>query len=181
MADSTITKRALASSLKKLMEEIPFEKIQIAQICEQCEMHRKSFYYHFMDKYDLLNWIFDFEIASSIQVDSHALNSQQRIELLFQAYYYFYENKDFYRKALKVEGQNSFKNHFRECVQTLLKNRIYFPIDDEFDEFELNIFSDVALSLLERWLLDPNCMPPEEMVQRTIRLLKRDDLLLFEK
>lgn len=55
MAESTLTKRALASALKELMAEVPFEKITVAQICEKCDMNRKSFYYHFRDKYDLAN------------------------------------------------------------------------------------------------------------------------------
>ena len=38
MADSNITKRALASSLKELMMEQPFEQINVAQICERCNM-----------------------------------------------------------------------------------------------------------------------------------------------
>ena len=59
MADSNITKRALATSLKELMLEQPFDKINVAQICARCNMNRKSFYYHFKDKYDLVNWIFD--------------------------------------------------------------------------------------------------------------------------
>ena len=58
MADSNITKRALAAALKELMEQKPFSKINVAEICEKCGMNRKSFYYHFKDKYDLVNWIF---------------------------------------------------------------------------------------------------------------------------
>ena len=58
MADSNITKNALATSLKKLMREKPFEKISVSDICDDCGMNRKSFYYHFKDKYDLVNWIF---------------------------------------------------------------------------------------------------------------------------
>ncbi|MEF2795654.1 MAG: TetR-like C-terminal domain-containing protein [Hydrogeniiclostridium sp.] len=27
---------------------------------------------------------------------------------------YFYENRNFYRRALRVKGQNSFSEHFRE-------------------------------------------------------------------
>ena len=64
MADSNITKRALASALKGLMEELPFDKINVAHICERCDMNRKSFYYHFRDKYDLVNWIFDTEFLT---------------------------------------------------------------------------------------------------------------------
>ena len=68
MADSNITKHALAAALQELMTELPFEKINVAQICERCKMNRKSFYYHFKDKYDLVNWIFDTEFIALINV-----------------------------------------------------------------------------------------------------------------
>ena len=37
MADSNITKRALADAIKALMQEMPFEKINVAHICERCD------------------------------------------------------------------------------------------------------------------------------------------------
>ena len=61
MADSNITKSALASALKELMETTPFAKITVSDICAKCNMNRKSFYYHFKDKFDLVNWIYDVE------------------------------------------------------------------------------------------------------------------------
>ena len=61
MADSNITKLALSNALKELLAERPFEKISVSDICQKCSMNRKSFYYHFRDKYDLVNWIFDTE------------------------------------------------------------------------------------------------------------------------
>lgn len=67
LADSNITKRALASSLKELMETEPFSKIGVSDICEACEMNRKSFYYHFKDKYDLVNWIYYTECVTSLK------------------------------------------------------------------------------------------------------------------
>ena len=54
MAESNITKQALANGLKELMAVHPFEKISIGQICDKCHMSRQSFYYHFKDKYDLI-------------------------------------------------------------------------------------------------------------------------------
>ena len=38
MADSNMTKRALAAALKELMGEMPFAKITVADICEKCDM-----------------------------------------------------------------------------------------------------------------------------------------------
>ena len=58
MANSNVTKRVLANSLKELVQEVPLEKITIADICASSGMNRKSFYYHFRDKYDLLKYIF---------------------------------------------------------------------------------------------------------------------------
>ena len=36
MADSNITKSALASALKELMETTPFAKITVSDICAKC-------------------------------------------------------------------------------------------------------------------------------------------------
>ena len=63
MADSNSTKSALADAMKKLMVRKSFAKISISDLCEECGLNRKSFYYHFKDKYDLVNWIFDTEIT----------------------------------------------------------------------------------------------------------------------
>ena len=67
MADSNITKRALALAMKELMKTTPFSKISVGDICEKCEMNRKSFYYHFKDKYDLINWIYSTEFIANMQ------------------------------------------------------------------------------------------------------------------
>ena len=84
MADSGITKRALAEALKQLMEELPFSKISVADICEQCNMNRKSFYYHFKDKYDLLNWILDTEfLGTALKSGEPAKTSIDRLYDLF--------------------------------------------------------------------------------------------------
>lgn len=90
-----------------------------------------------------------------------------------QAYHYLYENRDFYRKALKIEGQNSFKSHFRDFIQSHIKSQAIYFLYEDLDEFELNVLSDVALSLIENWLMDLNCMSPDEMTDRTLRLLNR--------
>ena len=61
MADSIITKKAISDSFKKILKEKPYEKIYVGEIFEDCGLTRKSFYYHFRDKYDLVSWIFRYE------------------------------------------------------------------------------------------------------------------------
>ena len=89
MADSNITKRALATSLKELMAEQPFDKINVAQICERCNMNRKSFYYHFKDKYDLVNWIFDTEFIALLKNENLSTNYKERWAFIEKTCRYF--------------------------------------------------------------------------------------------
>ena len=100
MPDSSLTKRALAQTMKGLMAREPFSKISVGEICEACGMSRKSFYYHFRDKYDLVNWIFDTEFIEVIQ--KYGFDSG--VSILNGMCRYFYEEKAFYRSALEIEG-----------------------------------------------------------------------------
>lgn len=50
------TKRALEASLKKLLLRKPLNKITINDITEDCGVNRMTFYYHFKDIYDLVEW-----------------------------------------------------------------------------------------------------------------------------
>ena len=55
---SNITKKAMAQSLKKMLLVKDLDKITIIDITNACEINRQTFYYHFKDIYDLLEWIF---------------------------------------------------------------------------------------------------------------------------
>jgi len=173
MADSNITKKALAAALRELMEEIPFDKIRIADICGRCGMNRKSFYYHFKDKYDLVNWIFDTDIITFIQNTSSNPRFYEQMEMFQEVCNYFYENRSFYSKALKIEGQNSFSEHFREWIMPILKIRLAQIIGDSDDDFALNFFTDATVYTIERWLTDEQCMPPEQFVAKIISLTQK--------
>ena len=53
---SQTTKRALEASLKNLLLQKPLNKITINDITEDCGISRMTFYYHFKDIYDLVEW-----------------------------------------------------------------------------------------------------------------------------
>lgn len=103
MPDSNITKKALAMAMKELMEQIPFSKISVSDICEKCGMNRKSFYYHFKDKYDLVNWIFDVEF---FQLSMSGLQSANgRGCFLEDSCQYFYETSHFTERHCRLKGR----------------------------------------------------------------------------
>lgn len=182
MADSYITKRALAASLRELMREQPFDKINVSQICDGCGMNRKSFYYHFKDKYDLVNWIFDTDFIALVKDTDLEVPYSARWDIVEKACRYFYENHDFYRKALQIKGQNSFSDHFREYIRPLLQIRLMkLSGKEQADEFTLNFLTDAVLCALERWLLTKDCMPPDVLVGKLKNLVETSAWTLCDR
>ena len=64
---SQTTKWAMAMALKRIMTQKPLSKITIADITEACGINRMTFYYHFQDIFDLIDWICQEEGAKAIQ------------------------------------------------------------------------------------------------------------------
>lgn len=63
---SQTTKRALVASLKKLLLQKPLDKITISDIAEDCGINRMTFYYHFRDIYDLVEWACEEEATKAL-------------------------------------------------------------------------------------------------------------------
>ncbi len=173
MADSNTTKRALADSLKELMERKPFSKISVGDICDSCGMNRKSFYYHFCDKYDLVNWIFYTEFVHTLNYVPED-NGWVHLNAVCR---YFYENKKFYSKALQIEGQNSFKDYFSDILESILLEYFHqYYANDKDSSFAAEFYTDAIICSLIRWLTSKNCISPEEFtenIHRCVRMIRK--------
>ena len=159
MPDSNLTKSALSAAMKELMAKHPMEKIKIGDIVGLCNMNRQSFYYHFRDKYDLVNWIYYTEFVEKIQ------NSLEDLgwELIEKMCEFFYENRAFYSNALRVKGQNSFSEYFDEVMHPLIHSQIKDTFKDEPNqEFCAIFFADAIRVSITKWLLRGAKISPHE-------------------
>lgn len=182
MPNSTITKNALANSFKKLMQEQTFDKINVTDICDNCNMSRKSFYYHFKDKYDLITWIFNNEFLSKIDVDSVQYNFNDHWDFITTACEYFYENRSFYKKILQIKGQNSFSDYLRQCLHPLLRKRLTYMFDGEnVDDFTVDLFADFTLCVIERWLLENDDITPKIFVNKLHTIICRSTVSVYNE
>ncbi len=167
MPSSVMTKKILAEALKKLMESTPFSKISIGDITKECEMNRNSFYYHFQDKYEMLNWIFLTDITQDISQKEY--DEASSWEIVHAICTFFYKNSAFYRNAMSFEGQNSFVSYLRELISDLMESRFKEFISDnddpEFKEFFLDFFLDAFTNMLVRWVRSGVPYPPERFTE----------------
>ena len=83
----TRSKRDLCNALISLVQEKPFKKITVADICATAMINKMTFYKHYSDKYELLNDIF---LGIKRQIMTHAdsvqgeLPQDRGMEMLFR-------------------------------------------------------------------------------------------------
>ena len=152
MADSNITKLALANSLKGLMAKNAFSKICVSDIVENCGLTRQAFYYHFKDKYDLMNWIYYTETARFI---SSYNTVEHWVDGLVDLCNYMRQNKTFYINALNTTGQNSFQEYLHDYIRDISISVIESIQNAEFEEekwgFLTEFISTAFVGMLVRW------------------------------
>ena len=74
------TKQAMYHALKKLITTKSINKITIKDITDTCGLNRQTFYYHFKDIYDLLEWSFQEEFRF---IDSYLQKPEYTWEEIF--------------------------------------------------------------------------------------------------
>ncbi|MDR3645247.1 MAG: TetR-like C-terminal domain-containing protein [Clostridia bacterium] len=111
---SQTTKKAIAASLKKLLIKKPLSKITINDFVEDCGITRQTFYYHFADIYDLIEWIFTSEATMALNGEKTYDTWQEGFLNIFQ---YVQDNKAFVT--------NTYHSISREQLERYLYNETY--------------------------------------------------------
>ncbi|SHH99404.1 transcriptional regulator, TetR family [Sporobacter termitidis DSM 10068] len=155
MSDSNITRLAFAEALKRLMTKTDFGKISVKDIVDDCGLTRQAFYYHFKDKYDLMNWIYYTEAARFI---STCGNVEHWMDGLADLCRYMQQNKAFYINALNTTGQNSFQEYLHDYIRDISISVIENAHRREFTEekwgFVVEFISTACVGMMVRWAND---------------------------
>ncbi len=112
----------LAESFKELVCQQPIEKITIKAITDRAGVIRPTFYNHFQDKYELLEWIIRTQVLEPTKPLIHAGMIDEALKLIFTS---VKEEGEFYQKAVRLEGQNSFEEITKRCIEDELLEVIH--------------------------------------------------------
>lgn len=177
MSDSLITKRALADSLSELMKKKSLEKITVSDIAKSCGLNRQTFYYHFKDKYDLVNWIFSSEIISTL---SGAASVGGWSASLLEALSAMKRNRAFYTGALNLADQNVFSDDLFAAVRNMLLrivDQLAEPTPDgdsiarEDRVFIAEFYTHGLVGMVLQWARTGMKEPPEVIIGRLTRFV----------
>ena len=150
---SQITKNALAASLKKLLSKKELSKITITNITEECGVNRQTFYYHFKDIYDLLEWIFTNEVIEEIDNEKEE-DWQQKFIYIFE---YVIKNKELIKNIYSSGSKEYFLKFVYKQTNLLIINFIEKEykdkkIKDENKKFIANFYKYGFVGVMEEWI-----------------------------
>lgn len=151
---SNITKKALAHSLKKKLSEKELNKITIQEITSDCGVNRQTFYYHFKDIYDLLEWIYMNEIIEKLDGKNTFNTWQTGFSYIFE---YILENQKFIRNTYYSTHQEYLFNFIYKQTDILLINVIeeqskHLNISIEDKKFIADFYKYAFVGVVKQWL-----------------------------
>ncbi len=159
----------IAESFKELAVTRPIEKITIREITDRAGVIRVTFYNHFQDKYELLEWICREELVNPIRILLWNDMEQEALTFLFNS---ILRNQEFYRHAAHMEGQNSFPDIILSCFREVLteylqENTGNRPVKYEWLTAERmgEIFAQSLTYVLIAWIRSGMQESPEDMVE----------------
>lgn len=78
------TKKAIAYTFKDLLKEKPFNKITINDIANKCDINRQTFYYHFQDIKDLVEWLCIDEVDNILNKNDECEKWEDKFLMIFK-------------------------------------------------------------------------------------------------
>lgn len=163
------TKQILTLSLKKIMKQKPLDKINIREITEDCGLNRQTFYYHFSDIYNQVEWMFEQDIMELLQ---RYKGEEVWREGLMQVFDYFRENKEVCYCALKSSGREYLQKYFHARVLEIVRNTIEniceerkTTLDEDYKDMLVDYYTLSFSSVIENWVYGHINRTPEELVE----------------
>ncbi len=111
------TKYALEASLKKLLMNKTLDKITINDLTADCGISRMSFYYHFKDIYDLVEWCCVEDGRRALQGKKTYDTWQEGIYQIFEA---VMENKTFILNVYRAIDRDKIESYLHELTYQLI-------------------------------------------------------------
>lgn len=158
------TNEIIVASLINLLSDDNLSNISVKDISTQANISRQTFYRHFKDKYDVINWFYDKEIES-LFISTHSVDGIKN-NLILKCRKYK-QNMELYKRIYHCDGQNSLANHEFHRIYDSLSKKIYkssgLKIDEHSEalQYSISFYCHGLIHTTIDWLSN-NCQIPCE-------------------
>ncbi|MGH4139231.1 TetR/AcrR family transcriptional regulator C-terminal domain-containing protein [Clostridium sp.] len=182
---SEMTKNLLTDSLKNLMHAKPLNKITVQQLVDGCKLNRRTFYYHFQDIYDLLEWMYKKEAIA--ELEKHATYNTWQ-EGFLNLFLYIQNNSEICLCAYHSLGREHLEKFLYSVTYQLIQSVVTtqtgdMQIDEEHKNFLANFYTLAFLGLVVQWIQNGMKENPEKIIETlsiTVRGSMINSLIQYE-
>lgn len=163
----------MAQSLKRMLLIKDLDKITISDITNDCGINRQTFYYHFKDIYDLLEWVYTNEATKALGGKKTYETWKQGFKQIFQ---YILNNKEFVL--------STFNSVSREYLERYLYNEVYLlligvveekakgiPVREKDKSFIADFYKYAFVGIVLDWIRTGMKEEADEIIERLNKLI----------
>lgn len=170
---SQTTKRALEASLKKLLLQKPLNKITINDITEDCGVNRMTFYYHFKDIYDLVDWILEEDASKYMERN---LNYDTWGETFLDILHQVQENKSLVLNVYRSISREQIEQYLYHLLDPALHEYVNreaqgITVRDGDKQFIVDFYKYALVGVLLEWIRKDMKEDPTVIAERLNMLL----------
>lgn len=167
------TKKALAASLKNLLLQKPLNKITINDIVGDCDINRMTFYYHFRDIYDLVEWTCAEEAAQAMEGKKTYDTWQEGFLNVFTA---VQANKPLIMNVYRSVSRERIEQYLNPLIHSLIlgvveEKSVEMPISEADKRFIANFYEYAYIGVMLEWIDNNMREDPVDIVERTSRVV----------
>ncbi len=168
---SARTREKIWEAFYELCETVPFQKITVEQIATRAGVSKATFYRHFMDKYDVLNYSAT-EVAGRLIRREECRGWQDFLVHMFRE---IGSKKDYYRRAFRISGQNAHTSFlFEYSYETMEKCCLQAHGRDSLsaeEGFMIAHYCHGCVGIMDDWLRDDGGLSADEIAAVCYRIM----------
>lgn len=170
---SDITKRAMSAALKNLLREKKLNKITVQDIADECGINRQTFYYHFQDIYDLVEWTC-IEDTEKVIKENRTYDTWQ--EGFLSVFDLAKKDKTFIDNIYRSVSLEMLEQYLYRLVYPLLKNVVDEKangqtVREENKKYIADFYKYAFVGVLLEWIRNDMAESPGQIVDRVSRIV----------
>ena len=168
MIQKQTAKDLLVASLLELSDTFPIDKISVKDICKNCSLSTQTFYNNFMNKQELILYVYQSvgeELIQKIGTDGYRWN-----DMIIDLMRFFRKHSTYALNAFKnTYGYDSFLNLVANqgltTYEKYIKEKFNLKKLPEDILFYIKIYCFSGIKLLEDWLTTGMSLSPERFAE----------------
>ena len=170
---SLTTKRAIAYAFKDLLKEKTFNKITVNDIAKECDINRQTFYYHFQDIRDLVEWTCLDEVDNILKKKDECEWWEDKFLLIFEI---MKDEKVFVKNIYHSVSSEILRNNLYRLVYPIIYDEIVEKskgrnLREEDKKFITDFYKYAFVSIVLNWIDNGMNENPEEIVSKVSDLV----------